>query len=375
MSTPIGTHAMLPQANHDEMAEQLFARDLKIWLGSEVEPLQGQLADAIDPGPQHNDRDAEAFARLHEEPAFLGWAGMFRAAQELMWDDIYRSVHRQKDALNAKAAQAADIGSVTIDPDFTAPAYLVDGHVHMMPGGYALNGDDVTQGAVMDRGGAVYMLGRNGGFMNDGRGATVAGHVFAEYPDLKPLKILELGCGTGASIVPVARAFPDAETYGIDVGSSVLRYAHARASHLGVPVHFVQGDAEHAPFEDESFDLVFSAALFHETSETAIPQILAESYRLLKPGGVVVHLEVPARYDQLNLWAQIRAQVERDYNNEPAWQVATSADYDALMRSAGFADPKIGYQDACFAPAPGQGGFGPESKGVFRSWFIASGRK
>jgi len=227
----------------------------------------------------------------------------------------------------------------------------------------------------MDRGGAVYMLGRNGGFLNDGRGKAILAHVYALYPDIAPTRILELGCGVGSSLLPVAEAFPEAETVGLDVGASMLRYAHARARQIGVPAHFVQGDAEHAPFDDASFDLVFSAALMHETSADAIGQILAESHRLLRPGGIAVHLEVPSRYDNLDLWSQIRAQVERDYNNEPAWQAATSADYGALMRAAGFSDVAVGFQDASFAPARGQGGFGAESKGVFRSWFVTSGRR
>lgn len=368
------THPMLPDTSHDEMAQQLFIRDLKMWLGSEIEPLQGQIARQIDPGPAHNDRDAEAFARLHEVPAFRAWAGMFRASQELMWDDVWHSVERQADQLDARAAEAA-LGSLTLDPDFRAPDYLVDGHVHIMPGGYTFDAEGVRQGAMMDRGGAVYMLGRNGGFLNDGRGKSVLAHIYALYPDLAPTRILELGCGVGTSLLPLAQAFPDAESIGLDVGASMLRYAHARASHLGVAAHFVQGDAEHAPFADAGFDLVFSAALMHETSAEAIGRILAESHRLLRPGGVAVHLEVPSRYDSLDLWGQIRSQVERDYNNEPAWQAATSADYEALMRAAGFAQVAVGFQDAAWAPERGQGGFGGESKGVFRSWFVASGRR
>ena len=372
------SHPMLPDATHDEMAQQLFVRDLKMWLGGEIEPLQAEIARKLDPGPTHNDRDAEAFARLHEEPAFRSWAGLFRASQEMMWDDVWHSVERQGDTLDTLAGESL-LGSLTLDPDFVAPAYLVDGHVHVMPGGYTYEAEGVRQGALMDRGGAVYMLGRNGGFLNDGRGKTVLAHVYAMYPDLAPTRILELGCGVGSSLVPVAQGFPEAETYGLDVGASMLRYAQARASHLGVAAHFVQGDAEKAPFPDGSFDLVFSAALMHETSAEAIGRVVAESHRLLRPGGVAVHLEVPCRYDSLDLWAQIRSQVERDYNYEPAWQAATSADYDAVMRAAGFAEVAVGFQDAAWAPQPGklgrEGGFGDENKGVFRSWFVTSGRR
>ncbi|MFC0204594.1 class I SAM-dependent methyltransferase [Novosphingobium soli] len=369
------THPMLAQANHDEQAEQLFVRDLKQYLTAEVEPLQRGIAEALDPGPGHNARAEHVYAALHHVPAFRSWAGVRRASQELLWQSVWDTVERQAPSLDGLAQAAPALGSLSLDPHFTVPDYLEDAHVHLMPGGYSLDADGVRQGAVMDRGGAVYMLGRNGGFMNDGRGQTVLGHLAACYPDLVPARLLELGCGIGASIVPVARAFPDAESVAIDVGSSMLRYAHARAAHLGVAVDFVQADAEATGFADESFDLVFSAALLHETSAEAITRIMAECHRLLRKGGVVVHLEVPSRYAQLDLWTQVRAEVEHDYNNEPAWRAATSADYAALLTAAGFVDCRIGFQDAVRNGDLAASHFGPESKGTFLSWFVASARK
>lgn len=369
------THPMLAKANHDEEAEQLFVRDLKQYLQAEIEPHQQRLAEALDPGLKHNARADHVFSALHEEESFRVWSSLRRGSQELLWRSVWQTVDRQAADLDEMAAMVEPLGSLTLHDDFVTPAYLEEADIHLMPGGYGFDSDGVRQGAVMDRGGTVYMLGRNGGFMNDGRGQAVVAHLARCYPDVAPKNLLELGCGVGASIVPVAGAFPDAKSHAIDVGPSMLRYAHARASHLGVAVHFGQGNAESTGFEDESFDLVFSAALMHETSASAIPAIIAESYRLLRPGGVAVHLEVPTRYEQLDLWSQIRAEVEHDYNNEPAWRTATSIDYGALLGASGFRDPLVGFQDAVQNGAITESEFGSKSRGTFLSWFVASGRK
>ncbi|MBK6597301.1 MAG: class I SAM-dependent methyltransferase [Proteobacteria bacterium] len=115
--------------------------------------------------------------------------------------------------------------------------------------------------------------------MNDMRGHTVIAHLRERFPDLKPRRILEMGCTVGNSLCAVAQTFPNAEAHGIDVGAGLLRYAHARAAHLGVPVHFSQQSAEQTDFEDASFDLIFSCAMLHETSTKAVPRIFAECYR------------------------------------------------------------------------------------------------
>jgi cyclopropane fatty-acyl-phospholipid synthase-like methyltransferase len=182
-----------------------------------------------------------------------------------------------------------------------------------------------------------------------------------------------MGCGIGTSTVPAASCFPDAEVHGIDVGASILRYAHARAEHLGAGIHFSQQNAECTDFTDGSFDLVFSCVMFHETSQAATMAIIAESRRLLRPGGVAVHLEVPLLHDNSDRWVELSGELEAQFNNEPNWRGALSADYRALFEAAGFSHVETGYQ----ATSPGARGgplrFGPQNEGVFRSWFVASG--
>jgi ubiquinone/menaquinone biosynthesis C-methylase UbiE len=368
------THLMLPAASHDELAEQMFVRDFKVWLGETGERHGPALAAQCDPGDQANDRLAVTWDALHEVPAFREWLSLRRQSQDLLWDAVARSVERQRAALDDRAVAAPPLGSLQLDPGFVQPDPVASRDIHLMPGGYQRDDGGVGQGAIMDRGGAVYMLGRNGGFMNDGRGRTALQHLYACWPGFAPARILELGCGIGASTVPFATAFPQAEVHGLDVGASMLRYALARARHLGTAIHFTQGDATAAPYPDASFDLVFSCALFHETSRPAIDAILTESRRLLRPGGIAIHLEVPQRIETMGLWGMIRGRIEAEYNNEPAWEAAISADYAASMRVAGFAEVITGYQDMCMRPDPAGGGFGQASKGVFGSWFVVSGR-
>ena len=374
-----GGHAMLPEVSHDELAEQMFVRDLKMYLGGEVEGLHKAAALKLGEAARAeglNDVAPAVIDRLFEREGFRTWVALRREAQNHMWQSVAQAADRQKDRLEALARIAQPLGSLTLDPDFVVPDYLAGEDVHLMPGGYAgSRGEEgVLQGAVIDLGGAVFMRGMNGGLLNDRRGQTAMSHVLTCYPDVAPRRILEMGCGIGASAVPAARAFPDAEVYAVDVGASMLRYAHARAEHLGARVHFSQQNAEHTNFPDGWFDIVYSCVTLHEASMPAVRNMLAESRRLLRPGGVAVHLEVPLPYAQDDIWAAVQAEFEAVYNNEPNWKGALTADYDRLMREAGFATPLTGYQRAVGDARAEPGQFGEVSEGPFRSWLVVSGR-
>lgn len=371
-----GAHPMIAQPSHDEMVEQLFVRDLKVMIGQTIEPAQQAIAARItqDLDPATNDPVGDLRDRMMGFESFRTWLSVKRESQRQLWSAVGGSVTRQAASLEALAAIDAPRGTVTLDPDFAAPAYIVDADIHLMPGGNALDDGGVLQGAVMDRGGAVFMLGRNGGMLNDLRGHTALAHARTLYPDFVPERILDLGCGIGTSTVPATVWYPQAEVHGVDVGASMLRYAHARAEHLGAAVHFSQQSAERTSFPDASFDLVYTCVVLHETSQAAVSNILAESRRLLRPGGVAVHLEVPLLHTFGELWSELSAELEAEFNNEPYWRGALSADYAALMQGAGFRDVAVGYQAAAFAGPASPLKFGPESEGVFRSWFVTSGR-
>ncbi len=374
-----GGHAMLPELSHDELAEQMFVLDLKMFLGGDVEAAHHRSALALAEEARaqgRNDVFPAVRDALFEQSGFQTWVALRREAQNHMWQSVAQTADRQRERLKALAVIEAPLGSVTIYPDFVVPDYLAGEDVHLMPGGYAgdRSDDGVLQGAVIDLGGAVFMRGMNGGLLNDRRGQTAVSHLLTCYSDLEPQRILDMGCGIGASTVPAAWAFPDADVHAVDVGAPMLRYAHARAEHLGARVHFSQQNAECTNFPDASFDFVYSCVALHEASMPAVVNILAESRRLLRPGGVAVHLEVPLLYGEDDVWAGVQAEFEAVYNNEPNWRGALTADYDALMHDAGFAAPLIGYQRAVGDARKEPGQFGDTSEGPFRSWFVASGR-
>jgi ubiquinone/menaquinone biosynthesis C-methylase UbiE len=148
----------------------------------------------------------------------------------------------------------------------------------------------------------------------------------------------------GQNTLPLCDAFPAARVDAIDIGAPMLRYAHLRARGLGRCVHFSQRNAEATGFADRSFDLVTSQILLHETSPTATRNILRESYRLLSPGGVAVHLEVPTRFDQLDVFDQFLRSWEQYYNGEPNTAGIASTDLSGEMRSAGFMEVRAGFQ-------------------------------
>jgi SAM-dependent methyltransferase len=368
-------HPLIAVPSHDELAEQLFVRDLKLYVMQQIEPVQGQIAAQEAKALQGAETNSTAAlrTRMATHESFGSWLALKRESQRQLWHGVARSVERQADDLEALARIENPKGSVRTDPGFVEPAYIAQGDIHLMPGGNAHDDGSLLQGAVMDRGGAVYMLGRNGGMLNDLRGQTAMAHVLTRFPDFAPSRILDMGCGIGTSTVPAAQCFPDAEVHGIDVGASMLRYAHARAEHLGAAVHFSQQSAEKTDFEDASFDLVFSCVMFHETSQAATMAIVEETRRLLRPGGLAVHLEVPLLHDNSDPWVELSGELEAQFNNEPNWRGALTADYRALFEASGFKDVEIGYQATSPAARSGPFRFGPESEGVFRSWFVASG--
>jgi 2-polyprenyl-3-methyl-5-hydroxy-6-metoxy-1,4-benzoquinol methylase len=372
------SHAMMAEATHDELAEQMFTRDLKSFIGAELDPAGRRLANAVASGLGEAPEVETVRDAMFDYESFRSWISLKRVAQEMMWDVVGESIDRQLATLNNRAKLERPKGSLTLNPDFQAPSYITAQDIHLMPGGYAGDEGDIRQGALMDRGGAVYMLGRNGpngGMLNDGRGQGVASHLFDLYPDLEPQRILEMGCGVGVSATALAAHFPEAEVHGVDVGASMLRYAHARAEHLNLPVHFSQQNAEKTNFADESFDLVFSAAVFHESSYAGIRNMIAECRRLLRPGGVMIHVEVPVRYSDMDTWQKLSGEFETHYNNEPCWREAMSADYLQISRDAGFAAPVAGFQPIAGKATRGMHGFSADKPSGFGQWYVVSARK
>jgi ubiquinone/menaquinone biosynthesis C-methylase UbiE len=96
--------------------------------------------------------------------------------------------------------------------------------------------------------------------------------------------VLDAGCGIATDGLQFARA--GARFTGMDGESAAVELARRRFELAGVSGSFFEGSVTDLPFEDSSFDLVYSHGVIHHVVETE--RALEEFYRVLRPGGSVL---------------------------------------------------------------------------------------
>jgi SAM-dependent methyltransferase len=284
---------------------------------------------------------SEVHQALKHSDYFRFYSSIRVNAQEMTWDSVRDKVQRSRGTINARCAAAEGPGSLTLDPDLAVPRSVSGIDVHLLPGNYDREGGDgdAAQGAFYDNGAAVFFMGLMGPDQGD-IGRTLARFVKGKYPDLDVRRVLDLGCTVGHNTLPWAEVFPQAEVHAIDVAAPCLRYAHARARALGRAVHFRQMDATQLDFPDESFDVVWSSMFLHEVPLKDIRRVLKEAHRVLRKGGLMLHMELPPNkalpaYDGFYLdW-------DSWYNNEPFYKTFRDQDPVELCAEAGFDRARI----------------------------------
>ena len=161
---------------------------------------------------------------------------------------------------------------------------------------------------------------------------------------------------------PTAQTYPEATIYGIDCAPAFLRFAHALAESEGLAIHFRQMNAEEMSFEDSSFDLVVSHIVGHETSPRALPRLIGECWRLLRPGGVALHMDVPTQVSRLPLADQVMNDWQVRHNGEHFWTGWAEADVCSIMLDKGYP------QECIFAEHVQRSDSGPV-------WFVHGAQK
>ena len=335
------THSMFPEATHDEQAQQNFIKTLRIHVSSNFhEGNRDLLHSKVKPelhamGSPENGSRREMRRAFNKQPFNQWWSSMMRSTQEVMYDSVGPTIERQLPELTARARELrGKLGSLQLDENFEMPRYLTAVDIHCKPGNYhtELMEDDVYAGAEFDRTYRLYSMGGLGRDL-DGMGGTLSAWLKQHYPDLKPKRILDLGCTVGHSTLAYCDYEPGVEVYAIDCAAPCLRYAHARAVAMDKKVHFSQQNAEHMNFEVGFFDLIVSHAFLHETSYKAIRKIFAECYRVLAPGGVVVHSDGVYKDNTYNRWF---AEWNAHYNNEPYIGTLQDEPLEEMLRQVGF---------------------------------------
>ena len=96
----------------------------------------------------------------------------------------------------------------------------------------------------------------------------------------QPLRVLEVGPGTGAFAARIAAALPGVRLTAIDQSARFVELSRAR----GVDAR--EGDAQDLPFGDESFDVVAALWMLYHVPD--VDRAIAEIRRVLRPGGLFV---------------------------------------------------------------------------------------
>jgi ubiquinone/menaquinone biosynthesis C-methylase UbiE len=118
-------------------------------------------------------------------------------------------------------------------------------------------------------------------------------------------KVLEIGFGTGRSLIALAKSVCDSgKVYGIDISDGMLRMANKKISRNGFSGKIILrlGDATNLPFEGTFFDAIFISFTLELFDSWEIPIVLRECNRVLVDHG---RLCVVALKDQNNMAVNI----------------------------------------------------------------------
>jgi SAM-dependent methyltransferase len=144
---------------------------------------------------------------------------------------------------------------------------------------------------------------------------------------LKPARILDFGTGIGNALGPMQRAFPDAHITGIDVSAQSLELCR---DIVREGTDLVCYDGHTIPFDDGTFDVVFTACVFHHIPAARHVGLLREIRRVLTPKGRFMLYEH-------NPWNGLTVRAVRNCPFDENAVLISAPEMTRRLRSAGFA--------------------------------------
>lgn len=103
----------------------------------------------------------------------------------------------------------------------------------------------------------------------------------------RPLRILEIGCGTGMTLDFLAGLPASHELWGLDFSSTMLGHAQQKAEAASNSATLLLGNAMEIPFPAATFDVVYGTRFIHQFHHDAKKKIYAELERVSRPGALI----------------------------------------------------------------------------------------
>jgi ubiquinone/menaquinone biosynthesis C-methylase UbiE len=251
------------------------------WMTDLYRRIRHEYDAAVNGGAQPAEL-VDAKPTVEALPSFQTFVWTDRYIQDRLWYHVGRIVDRRRELLDeALSPGVEDLGSIELDSQIEYPGYYEECDFHRQPGGIWR---DRRGAAVYAMGARIIHVGRNDGYELH--------HKFvADLPIESPRRILDVGCGFGKTTFALKQRWPAAEVVGLDLAGPCLELGRRMATDREVAIVWKQGAAEELPYDDASFDLVTVTMVYHEMPVGAIHQAMAETYRILRPGGMLAALE------------------------------------------------------------------------------------
>jgi ubiquinone/menaquinone biosynthesis C-methylase UbiE len=156
----------------------------------------------------------------------------------------------------------------------------------------------------------------------------------------RPLRVLDVACGTGRTLKMIRATLPKASLFGVDLSPAYLRKANQFLSeNPGELPQLVRANAEELPYLENYFHGVSSVFLFHELPAEARQRVIEECFRVLQPGGVFVICDSIQRSDSPEEFQVMMDNFPAIFH-EPYYKHYVTDDLVERLEKAGFQDIK-----------------------------------